>query len=95
MMVLSQGRSFGYIVANKWLRASYAVPLRKWLKGQQVQQLIDFGDLQVFKGVAAYPCILIIEKAPATTGFHATKVESLESLDLMTLFRESSFECFS
>jgi type I restriction-modification system DNA methylase subunit len=83
---------FGYIVANKWLRANFAVPLRAWIKEHQVQQLIDFGDLQVFKGVSAYPCILIIQKDSAKNIFRAAKIETLDSLDLTAHMSQSGFD---
>ncbi len=53
---------FGYIVANKWMRANYGEPLRKWLKRQCIAQIVDFGDLPVFQQATTYPCILVIEK---------------------------------
>jgi hypothetical protein len=53
---------FGYIVANKWMRANYGEPLRRWLKSQDILEIIDFGDLPVFKTATTYPCILVISK---------------------------------
>ncbi|WP_334140662.1 Eco57I restriction-modification methylase domain-containing protein, partial [Methanothrix soehngenii] len=41
---------FSYIVANKWMRANYGLPLRRWLKEQCIEEIIDFGDLPVFLG---------------------------------------------
>ena len=51
---------FSYIVANKWLRANYGTPLRRWLKERQIEEIVDFGDLPVFQGATTYPCILRI-----------------------------------
>ncbi len=90
--VLRRDGLFGFIVANKWLRANFAVPLRAWMKEHQVLQLIDFGDLQVFKGVSAYPCILIIKKDTAKDAFRAAKIETLDSLDLTAHMSQSSFD---
>ena len=56
---------FSYIVANKWMRANYGEPLRKWLKEQEIEEIIDFGDLPVFKGATTYPCIIRIRKSLA------------------------------
>lgn len=56
---------FGYIVANKWMRANYGEPLRRWLKRQDIVEIIDFGDLPVFKTATTYPCILVISKMNA------------------------------
>ncbi|MFQ6613928.1 MAG: Eco57I restriction-modification methylase domain-containing protein, partial [Fidelibacterota bacterium] len=41
--LLKAGGKFGYIVANKWLRANYGQPLRRWLKQRRIEKIIDFG----------------------------------------------------
>lgn len=58
--LLRPGGLFSYIVANKWLRANYGEPLRRWLKTQHIEEIIDFGDLPVFEQATTYPCILRI-----------------------------------
>lgn len=88
--IVRDAGSFGYIVANKWLRAKYASPLRKWLKGYQVDQLIDFGDLEVFKGVAAYPCILLIRKRRPKSGIRFANIFKLQGVDLEGLMNSNS-----
>ncbi|HSW64003.1 MAG TPA: TaqI-like C-terminal specificity domain-containing protein [Dissulfurispiraceae bacterium] len=60
--LLRAGGLFGYIVANKWMRANYGEPLRRWLKQQDIVEIVDFGDLPVFKTATTYPCILVISK---------------------------------
>jgi type I restriction-modification system DNA methylase subunit len=57
--ILNKKGVFGIIVANKWMRARYGEPLRKWLKGQNIHEIIDFGDLPVFQNATTYPCIFI------------------------------------
>lgn len=80
---LEQGFSFlkdegrlGMIVSNKWMRAEYGAPLREWL-ADKIERLIDFGDLPVFKGIAAYPCIVCLTKEPLPK----VKISSLNELD--------------
>lgn len=51
-----------YIMPNKWLQAGYGKPLRQLFLRQNLQQLIDFGDVQIFEGATTYPCIFIAEK---------------------------------
>ncbi|MCX6701571.1 MAG: Eco57I restriction-modification methylase domain-containing protein, partial [Methanomicrobiales archaeon] len=51
---------FSYIVANKWMRANYGKPLRKYLLTKQIEEIVDFGDLPVFKTAITYPCIIRI-----------------------------------
>ena len=60
--LLNKNGLFGIIVANKWMRSNYGEPLRKWLKQQNIYEIIDFGDLPVFESATTYPCILISAK---------------------------------
>lgn len=62
LKLVNQDGLYGVIVANKWMRANYGEPLRKFLKTQQLYEIIDFGDLPVFESATTYPCILIIGK---------------------------------
>ena len=60
--LLNNNGLFSIIVANKWMRANYGEPLRRWLKDRAVHEIIDFGDLQVFQNATTYPCIITISK---------------------------------
>lgn len=82
--LLREGGLFSFIVANKWMRASYGEPLRRWMKGQNIEEIIDFGDLPVFRGATTYPCILRIGKTKLkyASTFHATKVNTLNFVNL-------------
>jgi type I restriction-modification system DNA methylase subunit len=83
IQLLNSSGLFGIIVANKWMRANYGEPLRKWLKAQSLHQIIDFGDLPVFQSATTYPCILIASKPTAkNTTFTFVNVPSLEFSDL-------------
>ncbi|MBU1181913.1 MAG: Eco57I restriction-modification methylase domain-containing protein [Proteobacteria bacterium] len=82
--LLKQGGFFSYIVANKWLRANYGEPLRKWMKQQNIVEIIDFGDLPVFKQATTYPCIIVIQKKAPGPTFRAVTMKTLEFTDLQT-----------
>ena len=95
MALLRPGGVFAYIVANKWMRAGYGKPLRRWLAGagsfgqgdasrapNRLVELMDFGDLPVFEGATTYPCILRPEKGPAAPDFRAVNVTTLAFGDL-------------
>ena len=69
---------FGIIVANKWMRANYGEPLRRWLKKTAIKQIIDFGDLPVFQGITTYPCILLCQKNNTIGETEITNVQSLD-----------------
>lgn len=60
--LVKQGR-FGFIIPNKFVRASYGVSLRNFLSEQvQLERLIDFGDLPVFPDAVTYPMIVLTAK---------------------------------
>ena len=80
--LLKPGGHFSYIVANKWMRANYGKPLRQWLKTQHLEEIVDFGDLPVFRTATTYPCIIkVIQDKPEET-FKTVQMESLDFTDL-------------
>ncbi|MFP4394046.1 MAG: Eco57I restriction-modification methylase domain-containing protein [Anaerolineales bacterium] len=61
--VLREKGMFGFIVSNKFMRASYGHRLRRTLTSRtQLQQIVDFGELPVFKEAAAFPAIVLLHK---------------------------------
>ena len=75
--LLNAGGIFSYIVANKWMRASYGEPLRIWMKDLNLEEIIDFGDLPVFETATTYPCILRISNSSLRPSFNVVKVDTL------------------
>ncbi|HRH38901.1 MAG TPA: N-6 DNA methylase, partial [Flavobacteriales bacterium] len=88
--LLKSGGRYGVIVANKWLRANYGEPLRRWLKKQDIRTVIDFGDLPVFQGATTYPCILVYDKAKPSRSFDVCEVRSLDFSDLSAYVEANS-----
>jgi len=89
--LLREGGIFSYIVANKWMRANYGLPLRAWLKEQCIEEIIDFGDLQVFQGATTYPCIIRITKSKPHTSFEVTQIKTLEFQNLSDYVKENHY----
>lgn len=82
LSLLNDQGLFSIIVANKWMRANYGEPLRKWMKSCVIHEIVDFGDLHVFKTATTYPCIMTISpKKP----IHKTKICRVETLDFPDL----------
>jgi hypothetical protein len=73
---------FSYIVANKWMKANYGKPLRKYLLTKQIEGIIDFGDLPVFKTATTYPCIIRVSNEMPVREFFASKVSALDFTSL-------------
>ena len=90
--LLKEGGKLGFIVANKWMRTSYAKPLRSWLKNQAIMEITDFGDLPVFKTATTYPCILIIKKDKPRSVFMATQVKTLGFTNISEYVQSNRYE---
>ena len=79
--LLRPGGVFSYIVANKWMRANYGKPLRKF------PDKTNRGDRglrrsPVFRNATTYPCIIrVLNKEPAKE-FCVSKVDTLDFPDL-------------
>jgi type I restriction-modification system DNA methylase subunit/REP element-mobilizing transposase RayT len=76
--LLKEGGLYGIIVANKWMRASYGEPLRRWMKQQCLEAIVDFGDLPVFEDAIAYPCVLVLRKDTPREKFFAATITTLD-----------------
>jgi len=69
--------NFCFIMPNKWMQAEYGRPLRIMLLQQQLQQVLDFGDLQVFDEATTYPCIVNVSKTDPMKTIKTLTVKSL------------------
>lgn len=74
------------------MRAKYGMPLREWILKQNLIEIIDFGDLPVFKEASTYPCILKVYKGTTSNDLSATIVESLEFNALNEVVKSNSFK---
>jgi hypothetical protein len=82
LSLLKPAGRFSFIVANKWLRANYGAPLRDFLRKRNLLEIVDFGDLPVFKGATTYPCILTVGGGARRASFAAAKADDLDFDDL-------------
>ena len=61
--ILKSGGILSYIVTNKWLRAGYGEPLRRFFSKNSVfEQIIDFGHAPIFEDADTFPCIVAVQK---------------------------------
>ena len=65
-----------FIHPNKFMQAGYGQPARKFLIGQNILEIIDFGDYQIFEEATTYPCILSGSKEKPSEIFYSTKIKS-------------------
>ncbi len=65
--LLRDGGLYGMIVSNKWLRAAYGEPLRRYLTTQvTIREIVDFAGLPVFEGATVRTIIILSAKHPGT-----------------------------
>ncbi len=76
--LMGDGGYFSYIMPNKWMKAAYGLGLRTFFKKNQLIQIDDFGDLQVFDEATTYPCIVQARNADAKASFWATEISTLD-----------------
>lgn len=61
--LLDPGGRLGFIVPNKFLKLDAAGKLRERLsEGELVEEIIDFGDAQIFEGATNYTSVLILDR---------------------------------
>jgi len=102
--LLRNGGTLCFITSNKWMRANYGQKLRRFLKEKAaIQQLIDFGDSQIFSEATTYTNIILFTKSQngvVPEAWDLTKAyRSSISLDRMldenpqytTLFSEAAY----
>ncbi len=90
--LLNENGFYGVIVANKWMRANYGRSLREWLKKRNIIEILDFGDLPVFKKATTYPCIMIVKAGRPGRKFWAVNFEDLQPSRLKETVRKTRFK---
>lgn len=62
--ILKPGGLLSFIVTNKWMKAGYGEPLRRFFKEKTwVRSVVDFGHAkQIFEEADVFPCILVVQK---------------------------------
>ena len=62
--VLKPGGLLSFIVTNKWMKAGYGEPLRRFFRDKAwVRSVVDFGHAkQIFEEADVFPCIIVAEK---------------------------------
>ncbi len=89
--LLNQNGYFSFIVANKWMRANYGEALRRWMKNQGIEEIVDFGDLPVFQKVTTYPCIIRVRNSMAKEKLRVATVRTLNFPNLQNYVAAQSF----
>ncbi|WP_337177056.1 DNA methyltransferase [Paludisphaera sp.] len=99
MKLLRPGGRLSFVVTNKWLKAAYGEPLRRFFAEESwVESVIDFGHAkQIFEDADVFPSIIVARKpteapAPATTRVCAIPREQLRIDDLTEQIQAEGFD---
>lgn len=85
--LLREDGVFCYITSNKYMKANYGEKIRNYLATTtKIQEIIDFGELPVFKSAATFPAILYTYKHPVPE--QRTRFAQVKRLDCTTLADE-------
>ena len=61
--LLKSGGLQSFIMPNKWMLVAYGKELRKFMAMTDMQQIINFGDVQFFDEATIYVCIFVTKKS--------------------------------
>lgn len=79
--ILKENGYFTYIMPNKFMQAGYGKQARKFLLQNDLVEILDFGDLQVFEEATTYPCILTAKKADPGSSLFSVQISTHEYPD--------------
>ncbi|MFA5347956.1 MAG: TaqI-like C-terminal specificity domain-containing protein [Methanoregula sp.] len=82
LQILRAKGSLGFCIPDTFLRTNHARSLRRFLLSKQIEEIVDFGDLPVFKTATTYPCIIRVSNNKPAKEFCVSKVETLDFPDL-------------
>ena len=99
LSLLKPGGRLSYVVTNKWMKAGYGEPLRKFFaeKGW-VESVVDFGHAkQIFQDADVFPSIIVVRRpdegtVPETTRVCAIPREQLRIDDLSVQIAKEGVE---
>ena len=77
LSLLNERGRLGFILPHKFFNAKYGEALRGLIaEGQNLAEVIHFGDQQVFAGATTYTCLLFLDK----TGVSSCRIEKVTNL---------------
>ena len=63
LYLLKKDGLLAYILPNKWMKVGYGKPIRQLFLENNLTEVIDFGDNQIFADATTYTCIIYMTKA--------------------------------
>jgi len=88
LKVLRPKGSLAFCIPDSFLRTNQARSLRKFLLTKQIEEIVEWGDLPVFKTATLYPCIIRVSNSNPSDEFWVSKIETLELPSLNEYVKE-------
>lgn len=66
--MLSNGGSASIITSNRWIRSEYGAPLRSFLAGKEITEILDYGNIPPTKELTTPLSVLVVSGTDATGG---------------------------
>jgi hypothetical protein len=88
--LLRENGLISYIMPNKWLQAGYGKKLRQFFLSKKLNQLIDFGDIQIFQGATTYPIIFNAQNTNSEADIKVAVLASTTATDFQTNVEQST-----
>lgn len=82
VQLLRKDGYLSFIIPNKWMKVIYGKPLRKLFLEQDLTDIVDFGDNQVFVDATTYTCIISLRKRPSTKLLHVANIKEINEENL-------------
>lgn len=91
LRLLKQGGRMGYISSSTFFKTNSGKPLREFLRKEAtLERIVDFGDIQIFDGVATLPAILTMrnEKPTEKSELQFWNIEDLPKSNFRASFKD-------
>ena len=79
LQLLKKDGLLAYILPNKWMKVGYGKPLRQLFLKQNLTQVIDFDDNQIFTDATTYTCIIRMTKAKSAGEILSSTIRKVNS----------------
>ena len=74
--ILKEGGYQSFIMPNKWMLVAYGKELRRFMANTNLQQIVNFGDVQFFEGAATIVCVFVTKKGGSQNDVEALSLNA-------------------
>ncbi len=89
--MLTQAGVISFIVPNKLISAPYTEALRKYMSDNQVQEIRDYSNVNVFETAAVYPVVFRIKKVDEKTDVKMDVMDEMTSVGTENIVTSEKF----